>query len=195
MKEKLLNGVKKYKNYLLIALSVVMLAVVLTLALVSTANVNNSVTDGPSDIVNTTPISFIMPVNNATISKSYNAEELQYNQNLNCWEIHKGLDILAKSGENVLACYNGKVSNIYTNYLEGTTVEITHDNGLVSIYQGLNSETNINIGDNVTSGQIIGTALGVASCETEEGSHIHFELIKDGEKVDPLNYIEISLKD
>lgn len=192
MKEKLLNGIKKYRNYLLIALSVVILAVVLAVSLVATNTANNG---DPSEVVNTTPISFVMPVANATISKSYNAEELQYNKTLNCWEIHKGLDLLVTTGENIVACYNGTVSDIYTNYLEGTTIEITHEDGLVSLYQGLNSETNVNIGDAVTSGQILGTAQGNVASETEDGSHIHFELIKDGEKVDPLNYIEIGAKD
>lgn len=193
MKESLLRGIKKYKNYLLIALAVVIFAVVLALSL--TLNANNSTTvDGPSDVVNTTPVNFVMPVANATISKSYKAEELQYNKTLNCWEIHKGLDILVTSGENVLACYDGTVSNIYTNYLEGTTIEITHNDGLISVYQGLSDNTTLTVGDVVSSGDVIGVALGLNN-ETEDGSHIHFELIKDGEKIDPLNYIEIGTKD
>ena len=193
MKEKLLNGIKKYRNYLLIVLSVVILAVVLAVSLVATNTANKQ--QGSSEEVNTSPISFVLPVANATISKSYNAEELQYNKTLNCWEIHKGLDLLVTTGENVVACYNGTVSDIYTNYLEGTTIEITHEDGLVSIYQGLKSETSVNIGDTVTSGQTLGTAQGNVGSESEDGSHIHFELIKDGEKVDPLNYIEIGAKD
>ena len=156
---------------------------------------NNAQQEGPSEIVNTTPINFVMPIANSTISKSYNSEELQYNKTLNCWEIHKGLDLLVTTGDNVMACFEGTVSDIYTNYLEGTTIEITHSDGLVSVYQGLNSETSVNIGDSVTTGQTLGTALGNIASETEDGSHIHFELIKDGEKVDPLNYIKIGVKD
>lgn len=194
MKESLLKGMKRYKNYLLIALTVVVFAVVL-IASLSSSNNAAVVPSGPSDTVNTTPVEFVMPIANATISKSYNDKELQYNKTLNCWEIHKGLDLIVTAGDSIVACYDGKVSNIYTNYLEGTTIEITHDNGLVSIYQGLNNETTINIGDSVTSGQTIGTALGTLGSETDDGSHIHFELIKDGEKVDPLNYIEIGTKD
>ena len=190
--EKILNGIKRYRNYLLIAFSVVILAIVLTLSFLAT---NSSTQEGPSEVVNTTTVNFIMPIANATISKSFNSEELQYNKTLNCWEIHKGLDLLVTKGEQVVACYDGTVNKIYTNYLEGTTVEILHSDGLVSVYQGLNSETNVKIGDTVASGQTLGTALGNIAGETEDGSHIHFELIKDGEKVDPLNYIEIGTKD
>lgn len=191
MKEKILYGIKKYKNYLLIALTVVIMAVILAVSMVATNGTNNE----PSENVNTNPISFVMPVANATISKNYNAEELQFNKTLNCWEIHKGLDLLVTTGDNVVACYDGKVKDIYTNYLEGTTIEIEHSDGLISVYQGLNSETSVEIGDNVISGQTIGKAQGLVAVETEDGSHIHFELIKDGEKVDPLNYIEIGAKD
>jgi len=193
MKEKLLNGIKKYRNFLLIALTVVIFAVVLTLSLVATNNAN--LNQGPTEPVDTTPTSFVMPILNATITKSYNAEELQYNKTLNCWEIHKGLDLLVTTGDSVVACYDGTVSDIYTNYLEGTTIEITHSNGLISVYQGLNSETSVKVGDTVTIGQTIGKAQGNVASETEDASHIHFELIKDGEKVDPLNYIEIGAKD
>lgn len=191
MKEKILYGIKKYKNYLLIALTVVIMAVILAVSMVATNGINNE----PSENVNTNPISFVMPVANATISKNYNAEELQFNKTLNCWEIHKGLDLLVTTGDNVVACYDGKVKDIYTNYLEGTTIEIEHSDGLISVYQGLNSETSVEIGDSVVSGQTIGKAQGIVAVETEDGSHIHFELIKDGEKVDPLNYIEIGAKD
>lgn len=189
--EKLLNGIKKYRNFLLIAMTVILFAVVLAVSLLST----NSSQKEPSEVVNSSQVNFVMPIANATISKSYNSEELQYNKTLNCWEIHKGLDLLVTTGENVVACYDGTVSDIYTNYLEGTTIEITHADGLVSVYQGLNSETIVKVGDSVTSGQTLGTALGNLASETEDGSHIHFELIKDGEKVDPLNYIEIGAKD
>ncbi|MBE5746089.1 MAG: M23 family metallopeptidase [Clostridiales bacterium] len=191
MKEKLLLNIKKYKNYILMTLTaVIVLAVILALALSSSSSVSE-----PSENVNTTPVNFVLPISNCVITKGYNAEELQYNSTLNCWEIHKGLDLLATVGDEVLACFNGKVTNIYTNYLEGTTIEITHEDGLVSRYQGLNSNTLVNVNDEVNVGQSIGTVANVLEAEGEEESHVHFELIKNGEKVDPANYIQISSKD
>ena len=101
----------------------------------------------------------------------------------------------ATVGDDVIACFNGKVTNIYNNYLEGTTIEITHEDGLISLYQGLNSETKVNLNDEVVVGQAIGTVSNALKIEGEESTHIHFELIKDGDKVDPANYIQIGSKD
>lgn len=192
MKEKLLLSIKKYKNYLLMAVMGVILAVIVLA--ISLTNASTGLNE-PSENVNTNPVNFVMPVSNCTISKNYNSEELQYNKTLGCWEIHKGLDLLATVGDEVLACYNGKVTNIYSNYLEGTTIEITHEDGLISVYQGLNSETKVNLNDEVSVGQAIGTVSNALALENEEDSHIHFELIKDGDKVDPANYIQIGSKD
>lgn len=186
---KFLKTISKYKVYLLSALAVLLVALVLIVSLASSGNKT------PSEPVNTGSVEFVLPVSNATIYKSYNAEELQYNKTLNCWEIHKALDLVANAGEQVLACYDGEVSDIYTNYLEGTTIKIKHSNGITSVYSGLSSETKVNIGDKVLVNQNIGTVGTAIGNETDDGSHVHFELIKDGEKVDPLNYISIGLKD
>lgn len=169
-------------------IAVIMVGLIVTISLIAKS---------PSEATvpaNATNLEFVMPISNATISKSFNGDELQYNKTLNVWEIHKGLDLVATTGANVLACYDGKVTSIDSNYLEGTTIEITHGDGLVSIYQGLANETKVKVGDIVTTNQIIGTVAS-GSQEAEDGSHIHFELIKDGEKIDPLSYIKVGLKD
>ena len=188
MKENLF---KKYRNYILTLGAVFIIALMLIIGVA----VNNANLNQPSEPVNTTKVEFILPIANATISKTYNAEELQYNNTLDCWEIHKGLDLVANAGDKVLACYDGKVTNIYTNYLEGTTIEITHEDGLISVYEGLSSETSVKVNDVVNVGDSIGTVANCSAHYSDDGSHVHFELIKDGEKIDPLNYIEISMKD
>ena len=191
MQEGLVNTFKKYRNLFLggVALLLSMLALIIGLSLSSGKKV-------PVEEASTTAtIKFVMPISNATIYKGFDAENLQYNKTLNCWEIHKALDLLATSGDSVLACYDGVVSDIYSNYLEGTTIEITHTNGLVSVYCGLNSETQVKMGDSVLTGQVIGSVASSLGLEADDGSHVHFELLQDGEKIDPLNYIEIGLKD
>ena len=187
---KLFKKMGKYKTYLYSILAVVLLAVILTVALTAGAK-----GDGQTIPVDNDSIKFSMPVINATVSKGYNADELQYNKSLNCWEIHKGLDLVASVGDNVMACYDGEVTNITSNYLEGTILEITHADGFKSIYSGLNSELKVKVGDSVKINDVLGTVGSALKEDNEDGSHVHFELIKDGEKIDPLNYIEIGLKD
>ncbi len=188
MKDKLLKGLKKYRVYLYSALAVIMAVVVISISLAASGKNGDVI-----DVVNPDTIKFSMPIANATIAKGYNAEELQYDASLNCWKIHKGLDLVASVGDDVLAVYDGKVTNITSNYLDGTTIEITHENGLVSLYRGLSSETSVKVGDSVTQNQSIGK-VG-SNAESETGTHVHFELIKDGENVDPLSYIQINGKD
>lgn len=193
MKEKFLKGLKKYKFYVYTILSVMLVALLLTIIIVSSTGSNQN--GGTTIDVSTDTVKFVMPISNASITKGYKAEELQFNKTLNCWEIHKALDLLATTGDEVLACFDGEVSDIYSNYLEGTTIVVKHADGLVSKYQGLTSETKVKIGDEVKTGQALGVVGTSLNNEGEDGSHIHFELIKDGEKIDPLNYIEIGLKE
>ncbi len=187
MKEKFIRGLKKYRSYLFSALAIVLVATVITISLAVSGKDNSG-----SAVVNNDPIKFVLPVANATISMGYDAEEPQYYKDLNCWQIHKGIDLVATAGDEVLACYDGKVSEITSNYLDGTTITITHENGLKSVYQGLSADTKVKLNDTVVTNQVLGT---VAKTDDGEEAHVHFELIKDGEKVDPLNYIEIRGKD
>ncbi|MGN1208259.1 MAG: peptidoglycan DD-metalloendopeptidase family protein [Christensenellales bacterium] len=188
MKEKFFKGLKKYRAYLYAVLAVVLVALVITISL-ATTNTNEDV----APVINQDTVKFVMPIANATISKSYNVEELQYDKALNCWKIHKGLDLVAGVGDDVFACFDGTVTNISSNYLDGTTIEISHADGLVSIYQGLASETAVKVGDKVALNQNLGK-VGTANSD-ETNSFVHFELMKDGESVDPLSYIEIGRKD
>ena len=137
---------------------------------------------------------YVLPMRDATVAKDYSGTELQYNNTLKQWEIHKAIDFLAGENLNVYAVTDGTVSNVYTNYLEGTVVEISHSNGLVSIYKSLASETNVNIGEKVTTGQVIGTASNSMAQELSVGAHLHFELQQNGVKIDPNNYLDLGVK-
>ena len=188
MREKSLKYyVVKYKAYLIAFLcAVVLIAIILGVTLTGES--------APSVNVSTEEVNFVLPVSNATITKLYKSDELQFNKTLNCWEIHKGIDLLAQKGDDVLSCYNGIVKNIYSNSLDGTVIEVSHEGGLTSVYMGLDTETTVKVGDEVLSGQKLGKVGTASANEADDGTHIHFELLKDNEKIDPLNYINIDLK-
>lgn len=191
---------KTILNYVyasLIALLVVACAV--TIALVNaksspttTNQVETNVTPTPSVPVAT--VSFVVPINNATIAKDYSATELQYNDTLKQWEIHKAIDFVANDDLNVYAVSDGTVSNVYTNYLEGTVVEISHKNGLVSIYKSLTENVSVSVGDKVGGGTVIGNIGETMAQELNSGAHLHFEMQKDGVKVNPNDYIDLGNK-
>lgn len=154
-------------------------------------NSNMNIGDN-SNIVVSAP-TYVVPMKNATIIKDFSAKELQYNESLKQWEIHKAIDFQAGENANVFAFTDGTVSNVYSNYLEGTVVEISHENGLVSVYKSLTS-ANVKVGDKVSAGQTIGVAGNTMAQEQSQGNHLHFELVKNGKKINPNEYLDLSGK-
>ena len=136
----------------------------------------------------------MVPMKDATISKDYSGTELQYNETLKQWEIHKAIDFKAGEDLQVYSIANGIVSNVYTNYLEGTVIEITHSNGIVSIYKSLSDEIAIKVGDKVSAGSVIGKVGETMAQESKTGAHLHFEMTKNGVKVNPNNYLDLGIK-
>ncbi|MBR6778622.1 MAG: M23 family metallopeptidase [Clostridia bacterium] len=144
-------------------------------------------------VVEVSANTYIVPMENATIAKDYNAKELQYNDTLKQWEIHKAIDFVAGDNLNVYTIADGTVSKVYTNYLEGGVVEVAHANGMVSVYKSL-TDVNLKVGDKVSAGQVIGQASNSMAQELNSGAHLHFEMILNGTKVDPNNYLSLGNK-
>jgi murein DD-endopeptidase MepM/ murein hydrolase activator NlpD len=98
---------------------------------------------------------------------------------------HQGIDIAGAYGEQITAADGGEVikSGWFSGY--GLLVGIRHDNGDVTYY-GHCSELLVKEGDRVCQGQVIAYmgATGVAS-----GVHLHFEIRKNDEPVDPIDYL------
>ena len=182
---------------LLVIAGAITVAVITANKTTPTVNVpTTEVGGGSTNVEVDVPVSvptYVVPMKNATVSKDYSGKELQYNDTLKQWEIHKAIDFVAGEEINVFALTDGTVSNVYNNYLEGTVVEITHGKGLVSIYKSL-AKADVKVGDKVSAGQIIGQAGDSMASELNMGAHLHFEVLLDGVKVDPNNYIDLGNK-
>ncbi|MBQ8615226.1 MAG: M23 family metallopeptidase [Clostridia bacterium] len=184
------NTTWNYIYALIIAMLVIACAV--TIALVSANNTKSAEIGNETVPVSST--TFVIPMKNATIAKDYSGAELQFNDTLKQWEIHKAIDFVASDDLNVYAISDGTVSNVYTNYLEGTVVEISHKNGLVSVYKSLVKDVNVSIGDVVGAGDIIGQVGETMAQELNTGAHLHFEMTKDGVKINPNDYLDLGNK-
>ncbi|AEP30786.1 M23 family metallopeptidase [Brumicola nitratireducens] len=99
--------------------------------------------------------------------------------------MHKGLDFAGKEGEDVIATGAGVVTWSGDRYGYGKLVEIDHGNGLRTRY-GHNAQLSVEVGDVVTKGQ--GIAL-VGNTGRSTGAHVHYEVLKNGQQVDPLPFI------
>lgn len=100
---------------------------------------------------------------------------------------HTAIDLTAKDGAafDVLAALGGKVTAVEQNAVVGNLVEITHSNGLISIYQSL-SDVKVAKGAEVKKGDVIAKA-GRNDFEKEDGVHLHFEVrqVSDNAAVNP----------
>ncbi len=101
---------------------------------------------------------------------------------------HKGVDIANKSAPNVLAADSGKVivAGWPDNYGYGNRVVIDHGNGYKTLYAHLSS-IYVVAGQTVTRGSAIGK---MGSTGRSTGTHLHFEIIKDGTYLNPLNVLK-----
>ena len=91
----------------------------------------------------------------------------------------------------VISVLDGIVISVENNDILGTTVEIRHDNDLISVYQSL-SNVNVKKDDKVIQGQIIAKS-GLSNIEKDLGNHLHFELYYKGKIVNPEEYYNKSL--
>jgi murein DD-endopeptidase MepM/ murein hydrolase activator NlpD len=98
---------------------------------------------------------------------------------------HGGLDFAGKPGTEIIAAADGVVSWSRERYGFGNLVEINHGNGYVTRYAH-NKENLVALGDTVEQGQII--AL-MGSTGRSTGTHLHFEVWKDGKSVNPLKFV------
>ena len=132
---------------------------------------------------------FIKPCS-GYISKEFSNDLPVYSVSMYDYRAHNGVDIVGEVGTPVKASSNGVISEVYDDYLYGTTVVIEHDDGIKSVYSNLSPDLPVEttVGRAVITGEIIGGIGESAVCEAAEAKHVHFEMIKDGEYVDPEEY-------
>lgn len=192
-KERFVSWVKNYGYLVLLVVGFLTLMLVVTFASIGNVKDNN-INKEPQEEVNATPLSFGLPVMDATLYKGYSDTNLQWNATLKQYEAHMALDFVATDGSSVLAVLDGTVTNVYSTYLDGTVIEVTHANNLKSVYGSMDSTTNFSVGDQVKKGDILGTISASANAELDGGAHLHFELLENDKKIDPSAYLNIDAK-
>lgn len=133
-------------------------------------------------------ITFVKPVEGEIIGE-FAKDNLIYSETLKEWITHTGIDIKSDKTSVVKASADGIIKSIINDPRYGLTVVIEHDEGYETIYSNLLTAEFVVEGEEVKAGQTIGTVGNTASFETNMESHLHFELIKDGEYLDPNIYL------
>ncbi len=123
------------------------------------------------------------------IVKDYSGSVAVKSKTMNDWRVHSGVDFYAEIGQEIKAVQSGAVLAVYNSSLWGTIVEIDHGTGIVARYCGLDSKLKVGANDVVEAGQVIGYISSIP-IECEDGTHLHFEITKNGEITDPLSIFE-----
>ena len=132
---------------------------------------------------------FKNPVEGEVI-KEYAKDKLVYSNTLGEWIVHGGIDIKANKTTVVKASADGTVKSIKNDPRYGLTVIIEHSNGFTSVYSNLLTAEFVVEGEKIKQGQTIGTVGTTATFEISDEPHLHFEIRKDGDSLDPTLYLK-----
>ncbi|WP_051556707.1 M23 family metallopeptidase [Alkalihalobacterium bogoriense] len=107
-------------------------------------------------------------------------------QGMRWGRMHKGIDIARPTNYNILAADSGTVTFAGSRGGFGNLVIIDHNNGIVTYYAHLAS-FDTSVGDTVSKGEKIGV---MGQTGTATGIHLHFEVYKDGQLQNPMDYLK-----
>lgn len=120
----------------------------------------------------------------------FNMEQTVYFATLDQYKYNPAVIIAGDVGEEVWAATDGKVTSIKEDAQTGTTVTVDLGDGFEAIYGQL-GELHVKEGDRVEEGVLIGYLGEPTKYYSVEGCNLYFQLLKDGEAVDPLHYLDV----
>jgi murein DD-endopeptidase MepM/ murein hydrolase activator NlpD len=127
----------------------------------------------------------IQPVSNKDLKRLASGFGMRIHPIYKIAKMHTGLDFTADIGTEIYATGDGVVESIESKYSGyGQHVIINHGFGYESLYAHM-SRVAVRPGQKIKRGQIIGY---VGNTGTSTGPHLHYEVMKNGEKVDPSFY-------
>ena len=126
----------------------------------------------------------IMPVSNKDLKRTASGWGMRMHPIYRIPRFHYGMDFTAPTGTDVFATGNGIVKEVDRNAGYGNIIVIDHGYGFETLYGHL-SRTNVKIGQVIKRGDVIGF---VGSTGASTAPHLHYEVMKNGQKVNPQNY-------
>ncbi len=127
----------------------------------------------------------IQPVSNTDLKRIASGFGFRIHPIYKIAKMHTGLDFTADIGTEIYATGDGIVESVDSRLSGyGHHVVIQHGYGYQTLYAHM-SRVAVKPGDKVMRGQVIGY---VGNTGTSTGPHLHYEVIKNGEKVDPAFY-------
>lgn len=119
----------------------------------------------------------------------YSMDSTIYFPTLEQYRYNPAIVISGNVNDKVYIVAKGRITDISTNEVTGCTVTEDLGDGYSAVYGQL-KELNFSVGDLVEAGQVIGYVSEPTKYYSIEGSNLYFQLLKDGEPVNPLDYFE-----
>ena len=148
------------------------------------AAVQTEVIDAPEELLP----QVISPLDGTTVTV-FSTSELIYDTTMADWRTHAGIDIQAAQGDAVKTAASGEVLSVSFDELMGHTVVIDHGSGYTTQYSSLMEVPPVSAGQKVSAGDVIGYVGDSAAAEVDMGPHLHFSVSKDGQVIDPADYV------
>ncbi len=104
-------------------------------------------------------------------------------------EDHGGLDFKGNTGDDIRVTANGKVTFAGVQGGYGNVVRVAHGYGYETVYGHL-SRIDVKTGQTIQAGHVVGL-LGSTGRST--GPHLHYEVVRNGERLDPENYLNLDV--
>jgi murein DD-endopeptidase MepM/ murein hydrolase activator NlpD len=120
---------------------------------------------------------------------NYSMDSTIYFPTLDQYKYNPAVVIGGDVNSKVYLIAKGIITDISTNEVTGCTVTEDLGDGFEAVYGQL-KELNFSVGDEVEGGQVIGYVSEPTKYYSVEGSNVYFELLKDGEPVNPLEYFD-----
>lgn len=124
------------------------------------------------------------------VFRGYSEKEPTYSKTLNLWEIHKGLDVSAKQGQEIKSLISGQVTKVFEDDEHGMSVEIKSKDDIKVIYSNLDENIKLKKDQKVNEGDVIGKVGNTSFVESQDGSHVHIEAFKGKELINPMHLIK-----
>lgn len=131
---------------------------------------------------------FVVPLV-GDVCVEYAQDKLVYSKTLEEWRTHSGVDLAADRGAPVKAVADGVVSEIKSDPRLGKIIILDHGNGIKSVYANLASNEMVSPNQKIAQGEVIGSVGNTANFESGERPHLHFEVLKNNQPIDPTSYL------
>lgn len=132
--------------------------------------------------------SLLWPVSGDVILQ-YSMDSTVLFKTLGVYKCNPAILISAQTGTAVSVAADGIVSEVKMSEETGTTVVVAVGDGYVTTYGQLDGVV-VKAGDKVVAGQLLGTVAKPTAYYVEEGSNLYFSVEKDGEPVNPSDYLD-----